>query len=202
MKNSKIIALIFSFFICSGCEVRLHWKGRPNARELMDAEAANVYAAVDNSIIKEEKQNEQTNETCECKGTGKVRSGDGLIELPCSCGPGCKCSKTGHSEYTEVKKQRTKYILYFSQKNCAPCVQVEQTTFPKLKSTQWIIGSDPKGHIVYSNALDIFSVDSTPTFILMDGDKELSRYSGYLNFVGIEHLWYQKPIVQSDTVLK
>lgn len=93
---------------------------------------------------------------CPCDGTKEIKSGDGLIKIPCPCTKNgeCKCvESTGSQPEPEVaqvtlpnpfgkgnqfNKIKKKYILvYVGAKWCQPCVWMHNNTFPNLENKEW-----------------------------------------------------------------
>ena len=70
---------------------------------------------------------------CNCQGTKKQKSGDGLIEMPCVCMPNCKCKKT-----VEQGKAARYYTYKFGAKWCGPCLTWSKIEVPKLKKSGWV----------------------------------------------------------------
>lgn len=65
----------------------------PNRQKLL----GEIFANVAYEVIKAETASEAHNGECcsECKGTGKVKSGDGLSIVGCPCPDSCPCKKRG-----------------------------------------------------------------------------------------------------------
>jgi len=172
---------IYSFILIliMGCSSQL------SPYEVYQYDGINAYA----SLIPSPKEEEVKTE-CKCNGTGKVKR-DGNVETTCDCGPNCKCKSA------EVKKE--KQILFFSGPGCPPCEKVKKNTFEVLKKTGWKIidfsGEESNGHIViidYTKNPELFkkyNVERMPTFIIMKGDKEISRDTGFLNANKVATLW-------------
>lgn len=121
---------------------------------------------------------------CPCNGTKEIKSGDGLIKIPCPCTNNgeCKCKgNTGEpmaqvqlpnpfakgNQFNTIKK---KYILvYVGAEWCGPCVQVKKITFPRLLNEEWEF---PNGKFKYSigESVDnmIISLDSSSCKELLD----------------------------------
>jgi thiol-disulfide isomerase/thioredoxin len=122
------------------------------------------------------------NKTCTCGGTKQVKTGDGLHMTECPCGPSCSC-KANNSE-----QKKNKRVLYFGQKGCSPCRQVQKNTFPVLKTTKpaWTIGDADTNLIQVldfdknNDLAQKFNIDSVPTFILLNGNKEVKRVTGFM----------------------
>lgn len=144
--------------------------------------------------------------TCDkCNGTKKVKSGDGLVTVPCPCGANCKCSGMA----PEGSRKPVVKILYVGAEWCMPCTQVSNFTFPKLIKSGWEIkGPNKGGHIekfdfsLDADKLHDYKVESLPTWIKLEDDKEVSRHEGFLNAWGVSHFQTGQAIVPSDEILR
>ena len=142
-----------------------------------------------------------TQSTCDkCRGTHKMRSGDGLIEIPCPCGAACKCQPM-KSDIPRTKK----IVLITDIDWCSPCQQIDQYTLPRLKEGKWVIGKD--GHVeVYDHSdnpalVEKYGIAQIPTWIVIENDKEIRRYSGFLNDYGVLSLWNNKEPTANEKIL-
>jgi thiol-disulfide isomerase/thioredoxin len=142
--------------------------------------------------------------TCnECKGTGKIKSGDGLFVSDCPCGKNCKCQAM-KTEPEKVKVDK-KIILITAPSWCMSCKQIDEYTIPAIKKTGWKV--EKNGHVEiydYDNHPELvekYEIDLVPTWILLENDKEVSRYSGFLNGFGVGSFWHKKVLQNSDTTL-
>lgn len=105
-------------------------------------------------VIPEKKTPDVVN--CTCNGTGKVKSGDGLVEIPCDCGVNCTCAKKDNGSLPEVKVEaveinlqsptaennkfkllKKNFLVYIGAEWCGRCVYMKNTIFPQLKNNEW-----------------------------------------------------------------
>jgi hypothetical protein len=83
--------------------------------------------------------------TCkECKGTKKVKSGDGLAMVPCSCGENCKCQRT--EEPPKVADSRPE-VRFYTTDDCYFCELFKQNMhlapfvrFVEYPAPEWVEG--------------------------------------------------------------
>jgi thiol-disulfide isomerase/thioredoxin len=94
---------------------------------------------------------------CNCNGTKKIKSGDGLIEIKCPCGDECKCKQNSGSQpsieaaavelpspltkgnpFSKIDFLKKKRILvYVGAEWCPPCHWVKDNAFPLLEEKEW-----------------------------------------------------------------
>lgn len=138
---------------------------------------------------------------CKCNGTRKVKSGDGLLEVPCKCGSHCKCKGSDDVKVLGIQ------IWYFGQKSCGPCRKVKNNVLPALRKNGWKIanaGSGQEAHVVIfdldknPDLINKYNITDIPLFIRTVDNKEVSRHEGYLNPQGIGHLFNGTPLTESD----
>lgn len=153
-------------------------------------------------LIDDNTQSEPTN--CPCNGTGRVKSGDGILLIPCPCGDSCKCSKnnTNPDNSLENTSQWSKRVLFLSFKNCPPCNKWKKDEKPKLVNRSkdpWDYGTTPQNLI---QEIDIetpdgekyverYDTSTYPTFIIVDKQgKELARQEGFITAQELGDLYY------------
>ena len=168
----------------------------PQKENLLLFEALSAYA------VQIETKTVQT--TCdECKGTGKVKSGDGLNETQCPCGDNCQCKKP--NEEPDENLPRT--MIFVKARNCEACDQTSEKVFPVLKKRKYIIQTDmtKKGHIFIvdwhrSPIPKKYNVTGTPTYLLFKGDKLIGQHTGFLNSAGVIKFFEGKELTDKDTL--
>lgn len=131
--------------------------------------------------------------TCDaCRGTGRVRSGDGLVDVPCPCGSNCQCVRPTASE--SRPRERSRRLLYFTAKWCANC-RANEPTFIALMNAGWKIGEGGDNHIQvidFDAATDLrtrFAVDAVPMWIMIDDTREVRRRYGVLDPFAVGRLF-------------
>lgn len=138
---------------------------------------------------------------CKCNGTGREKSGDGLIDMPCSCQPNCRCKRTQEIPTTTIEKPKTvvqKKIYYITSNNCIFCVKFDRLEVPELKSKGWGVDDNPKSCIQKVN----MSIDPTiydkygkdrglPLFIYLEDGVEKNAIEGYTSAYNVSKLWVQ-----------
>lgn len=124
---------------------------------------------------------------CTCGGTGKVKTGDGLHDTECPCGPNCTCNKVNVDP--EVKTKAVQ-IYYFGSKNCGPCQKVKKDVFPRLEKRGWKIAEEGSGQDAHIVTFDLdkkpemhekYNIENIPVFIRMVDGKEVERREGYMS---------------------
>lgn len=145
--------------------------------------------------------------TCDkCNGTKKVKTGDGLGTTVCPCGAACKCVKTGASPNVSTTRQ---IVLVTQPSTCEPCREFEQQVIPALKKRGWKFcdfqtNKVDNSHIVIVNydknreLVEKYNIELLPTFILIEDNKEINRFIGYLNGYGVGNFFNKKIITNSD----
>lgn len=138
---------------------------------------------------------------CNCCGTGKVKSGDGIIDIPCPCGDNCKCS------IGDVDDSDASYTVWFTAKWCGPCVQFARDEVPTFERAGWKFGKDR-----WSKGVNIVKVDvdddryklrdrfepgdmMLPRFVVVRRGKKVDAISGY-------HTFKQLSKFHNDTITK
>jgi thiol-disulfide isomerase/thioredoxin len=138
---------------------------------------------------------------CKCGGTGKERSGDGLIELPCVCSPNCKCAKTGDVQ-SDVY---TSY--YFTASWCGPCNTFHTVDIPSLEKSGWIFVKNKWVRGANVVIMDIDKADNRakfneykdsdtqviPYFVMTKNGKKIKSRSGYVGFIEYAN-WHNNAI--------
>jgi thiol:disulfide interchange protein len=132
--------------------------------------------------------------TCkECKGAKKVKSGDGLAMVPCSCGENCKCVK----ETGQVQALPQNRMLMFTATWCDPCQIWKRDESPQLKAQDWIISGANDAHIQVIDTdqqpgvTQQYNVRSIPQFIMIDPQGNVVARSGYLDAVQTADFFYE-----------
>jgi len=178
--NGIKMKYLFSLFLilCMGCSsIQIdQW-------ELAKFEGINAFAStIVGVVVPIPKPTE-----CSCGGTKKVKSGDGLLEIPCPCGENCKCK-------VSTKRQ----ILIIGTSWCKPCKNLDKDVM-KLAKEGWKIGEKLGGdeHILILTDLgeeieDKMNIQSYPTIILMENDKEIDRNDTMRTKEEISHYYYKK----------
>lgn len=176
MKFLLIISLFLSGCIGAGSEnyeAKLH-------------QVEGFIACVSN-FNNEQQEKEDKTKDCPCKGTGKVKSGDGIIDIPCPCGKNCKCKKEiGSTPKEELKVKYKRQILFFTANWCTPCQQVKKNTISILEKPEygWKTGEDEFCHIRYMDVdknpeyMEKYNFKNIPLFILLEDGKEINRIEG------------------------
>lgn len=122
-----------------------------------------------------------TTQCDECKGTRKIRSGDGLISLPCKCGENCKCQPM-KTDLT-IEEKRTKIILLITQPTwCSWCVKFDTNVIPALETMNWKIKKLlPKESVLKNDGKNLLiDLDKdSPHIIVANYDDTTNNY--YLN---------------------
>lgn len=124
--------------------------------------------------------------TCEeCKGTKKVRSGDGLALVPCPCGENCMCSRVSSEKPVSNEPTYQNRMLMFTATWCEPCQRWKNAHTKVLNEYGWILGSNPDAHIQVIDTdqnpeiSSRFIIQSLPTFVMVDPQgREITRYVG------------------------
>jgi thiol-disulfide isomerase/thioredoxin len=92
---------------------------------------------------------------CQCDGSKKIKSGDGLISVDCPCMQNgkCECKKNTGSAganpvtesslstgnpFSDLKKKYA--VVYVGAVWCGPCHWVNDNSFPLLKERKWSFG--------------------------------------------------------------
>lgn len=136
---------------------------------------------------------------CNCNGTGKVKSGDGIFDVPCPCGDKCKCKKPNDQgqappvqETKEEQKQEQYVRYYFGAKWCGPCIIFKRDDIPALIKSGWTF-SDKE-----SSDVTVVDVDENPTlfqkysesnpqsipyFVITRNGKIIKSRTGYVNYI-------------------
>lgn len=107
--------------------------------------------------------------------------------------------------WPEYKKQDHRHILFLTQKGCAPCKQEETDEFPKMIKSGFLIKKFKTGlcnvSIVdideFSEIQKAYEVQSTPTFILLEGNKVVGRKVGFQTAEQLKK-WYFGQVVSAN----
>lgn len=126
------------------------------------------------------------------------------VLMLCSAIPSTTYTFREHSvQRVEVKRQPVRKILIFSHKNCGACpkYQMNGYTSPELvelTKARWKVGHNGDVHVqIIRTDLDHtvatkYNVDMTPTYILVEDGKVLSRRVGRLSAKQITDLYFLK----------
>ncbi|MCA9069765.1 MAG: hypothetical protein KDA84_12620 [Planctomycetaceae bacterium] len=146
---------------------------------------ANETAAA--TMQKKEKEKVPRSKCNVCKGTGKVKAGDGvtIVERECdNCyddkkatkekctGPVCDCKDCNCKDCGRELR-----ILFFTANWCGPCWQVKNNVLPIMKLNGWTYGEGRDNHIQlidvdkHPEVAKQFDVSAYPTFILIKEGK-------------------------------
>lgn len=172
------------------------------------------------ALDKNDKSPTNTVDKCSCGGTGRVKSGDGLLTMDCPCQPNCLCGKDKPvkpaklcenpncqcvncvCKTKECESSWAKRILIFGYKDCPPCNQFKKTELVKLtkRPTQpWNYGNKPSNLIQEidietedgEKLVEKYETDSYPAFIIVDKTgKELDRQVGFFTAKELTDLYY------------
>lgn len=133
---------------------------------------------------------------CKCNGTKKVKSGDGLLNVQCQCGPDCKCktNNEGTGSIGTVNKLPSKYIVFITQENrCQPCRQ----QLSVFKQYGWIVTESPieQFHVLkveFNETVQEHYPEydgSIPHCELIIDGKTVKSYSGFMNQHQLLEFW-------------
>lgn len=197
--NKQTLILILTLllvFIPTGVALKAYTADR---FEIMNTEAGVAYvaAAVHLDALKIEKSKTPAKTTCTaCKGTKKVLTGDGLHSMPCECGANCKCVASGSTPSKRL-------VLVTQPSSCRPCKLMDDHVIPALKANGWKF--EKNGHVevidIDKNPNHGYNVDvGVPALILLEDEKETSRWTGFINGLGFGKVWNKQTVLQSDVV--
>lgn len=132
-------------------------------------------------------------ENCKCDSDKMVKSGDGLIRVPCPCGPSCKCHKDKTGSAAAIKEVRQ--VVYIGHDlSCLYCRLTKKDVFPKLTSMNppWNISEKEDASIRITEYKDDneYEISVMPAFILFVNGKEVSRHEGYLDHIKLSKFYY------------
>lgn len=173
--------------------------------EPLDAEG---FVAVIANSIKFDQESSLPTKSCECNGTKRIRSGDGILQMACPCGANCTCKKvdTGSLPPTQSQMQEA-YTVFFTAKWCGNCVTFKSRDVPKLVASGWNctnkyaqgtnllmvdIDENPTLFSKYSNAK---KKTFLPFYVVVRGEKVLGQHEGYLS-------WKEFAKFHNDTIAK
>ena len=93
----------------------------------------------------------------------------------------------------EKPVERSRYIVYVGATWCGPCQQTKRDTFPAMVKSGWKIGSEVDSHVrvLDYDADDVsrYQISVVPTWILMDGGREISRATGFMDPVQVDRFY-------------
>jgi thiol-disulfide isomerase/thioredoxin len=118
------------------------------------------YAGVTNADVKEEEKVPEKVQQ-KCGGTGFIKSGDGIVDIPCpgcedcknkkpastkcNCGCGkenCMCGKTATATCVVNDTELPSYYMYFfTAKWCGPCQTFKTVDKPIMEGEKWVFSS-------------------------------------------------------------
>lgn len=136
---------------------------------------------------------------CECKGTGKITTGDNRV-LNCPC-ENCTCGKKNTDtekkntdtvpdkesveEIDYIQSLEARCILFTNPEWCTPCVQLENSTLKELKQARYKFGNIDK-KFVHISILDETSPlfakyghGTIPLFLFVKNGKVVKELTGY-----------------------
>lgn len=134
--------------------------------------------------------------TCsKCNGTKQVRSPDGITNISCPCGSGCKCVGM-----KGAVNKRT--VLVFGAKWCGPCVLWHEKDEVNLKKNGWTFGEGKNIQVIDFDEnpalVQKYNITSVPAYITLENGKEVYRVTGYVNGVGMGKVYDGKPLSATD----
>lgn len=153
---------------------------------------------------------------CNCHGTGKVKSGDGIFDVPCPCGNNCKCKKPNDQgqappvkEIKEEQKQEQYVRYYFGAKWCGPCLIFKRDDIPALMKVGWTfsdkessdvtvvdVDENPKLFQKYAES----NPQSIPYFVVAKNGKIIKSRTGYINY--INYATWSNQVIDEDKAKK
>lgn len=128
------------------------------------------------------------NECKVCGGTGKVDAGDGVTKVTRDCD---NCYPVARAEIP--RKAKNKRWYFFTAVWCAPCGTAKGNLVPNKSSNAvlevmmaygWTVGNDDSYYfqmVDYNQNPQLsadFKITTLPTFVLIEDDKEILRYTG------------------------
>ena len=158
-----------------------------NNYELAAAEGFTAYSFAWHRQV-DEKEPEGNVKGCTCNGSKKVKSGDGLVTIPCPCGNNCTCKQNdlGSMPIGSTQKVEKYFILVSASKNCSACNDMNKV----LKKNGWISKSEDreKYHYIHEDIGDLnkpneemlkkYNTGLVPTCIIFENEKEVRRLEG------------------------
>lgn len=183
----SLSAVLVSLLVLAGCKANTSG----NERAYLSAKARAAVAFAEAETVRRSPTVEPA-QCDECRGTGTVLSGDGLARVPCPCGTRCQCKVS--STKAPAARERSRRLLYFTAKWCTNC-RANNATLAALTETGWKVGDGPENHIQIVD-FDVDSclrrelrVDAVPTWVLIDGSKEIQRRHGALDPFAVGRLF-------------
>lgn len=133
---------------------------------------------------------------CKCNGTKVVKSGDGLINVPCPCGKNCTCG-TGMVKASPQLPEKYFILITATPRTCSACNTGKQI----LNRNGWIEqdkSNDGRFHYIEKSVGDLgqdsplykeYNVDIVPTYILYIKGKEVDRVEGAMSDNDLLRFW-------------
>ena len=124
-----------------------------------------------------------------CKGSGKIKAGDGVTIVWRAC-DNCFDDSQAVEDDEEVENKR---ILFFSAQWCSPCTRVKRQVLPALESAGWVIGDGGQLQIIdvdaHPDLVKQYGIRPLPTFIMLINGEEVARHEGFANSTRIRKMW-------------
>ena len=136
-----------------------------------------------------------------CLGTKMIKSGDGLISVPCECGGNCKCEP---KKTTTIKNNRI--LLFTATSYCYSCRQVETFTLPALKAVGWTFVKNENIEVIRvdtstENEYNL-AIEEVPCWVVLDGNgKEIKRYENFINAGAMGRVFRGEKLLKGDDVV-
>lgn len=192
----KMLVLFFTLLFAIGCEKDFC---PPDEYSRQTFEGFIAYVFNDNSVLNPTP--DPINPVkCNCDKNHKVRSGDGLVLIPCPCGANCKCHDEGTGSLPiadDCDKVPTRQVYYFGHDaTCGFCKMTKSHVFPELTKMNppWKIGDSKNDSIrifEWTQELgDEYNVGTLPTYILFVDKQEIARHTGYIDHIKLSHFYY------------
>lgn len=182
MKIQDIIILILIFLMLTN-EPKQNFN-----RPLLAYEAEVAYKVIDRDLS----QDSEVIPTpiCSCNGTGRIKSGDGIIDIPCPCGDKCKCGNKLPDNTITISDFPHRYM--FTMKSCSYCETFKHNDIPVLLNANWVIGYDKLANrenfvvIDIDKNPEIYNLykeedDLLPFFVVIKNKKKVDSKHGYMN---------------------
>lgn len=192
MKPQDIIVLLLFFLLIS-------FDSKSNVQFVRDLDAYEgeiAYKVLDTEFT-QESEVIPTPIECSCKGTKKVKTGDGILTIDCPCKSNCQCKKPqGSLPQANIEEELTPEFTYiFGAKWCGPCITFHDNDLPKLVRDGWKIGNKryTRGDNIVLVDVDedneLFSkyAESTeqqiPFYVVTRNKRKIGSKTGYMNYL-------------------